>query len=333
VSPRLASLLTLRRPGLLEQGIYRISGAKSAIEGLKVAFSKQPADTIDLAQGDFSDVHTIAGAIKQWFRDLPEPAVPFAFYNALIDAERIEDHEERLYAIRDIIWEFPKPHFDVLRRVSEHLARVVEEGERNLMAPHNIGLVFGTSLLNPPPGPASVAQSFGNIGRAAHIVKLIITTHDWLFEPEPEPEPEAELEGESTIVEAKPAGLPPVLDVDEGQHESSTDEAGATSTFATPAVTPSVETDASPEFAFTAGSASQSSAALSSAPSESADRLETLATSSPPVHDASAPEMAKLFAQRRPGGAREGAAGREDSIYLDATEGAQLWPMTPPHRR
>lgn len=108
----------------------------------------------------------------------------------------MESEEDRLYAIRDMIWEFPKPHFDLLRRISEHLARVVEEGKSNLMAPHNIGLVFGTSLLNPPPGPASVAQSFGNIGSAAHIVKIIVTMHEWLFEPEPEPEPEAEPEVE-----------------------------------------------------------------------------------------------------------------------------------------
>ena len=181
--------------GLREQGIYRISGAKNAIESLKQAFSKQPADAIDLAQGEFSDIHTIAGAIKQWFRDLPEPAVPYAFYHRIIEAERIEGEEDRLYAIRDIVWDFPKPHFDLLGRICQHLSLVCDEGAHNLMAPHNIGLVFGTSLLNPPPGPSSVAESFGNIGKAAHIVKIIVTMHDWLFEPEPDPELEEDIAG------------------------------------------------------------------------------------------------------------------------------------------
>ncbi|UZJ57222.1 hypothetical protein CBS101457_006542 [Exobasidium rhododendri] len=180
--------------GLREQGIYRISGAKNAIELLKLAFSKQSAESIDLAHGDYSDIHTIAGAIKQWFRELPEPAVPFAFYHRIIEAEKIEDEEERLYTIRDLVWDFPAPHFNLLKRISQHLSLICEEGEYNLMAPHNIGLVFGTSLLNPPPGPSSVAESFGNIGKAAHIVKIILTMHDWLFEPEPEPEPEPETE-------------------------------------------------------------------------------------------------------------------------------------------
>ncbi|KAN0060940.1 hypothetical protein ACQY0O_006674 [Thecaphora frezii] len=182
--------------GLREQGIYRISGAKSAIEGLRDALNKQPIESINLSTGEFSDVNTIAGAIKHWFRDLPEPVITFASYDSIIAAERIENHDERLSAIREIIWALPKCHFDLLRRTAEHLARVVDEGKHNLMAPHNIGLVFGTSLLNPPPGPSSVALSFGNLGKAAHIVKIIVTMHEWLFEPEPEPEAAAEPEPE-----------------------------------------------------------------------------------------------------------------------------------------
>lgn len=182
--------------GLREQGIYRISGAKSAIEALKLAFSSQPAETVNLTTGELSDIHTIAGAIKQWFRDLPNPAIPFSAYHAIIAAERMDGEEERLYAIRDIIWEFPRPHFELLKRICEHLALVCDEGDHNLMAPHNIGLVFGTSLLNPPPGPAAVAESFGNIGKAAHIVKILVTMHDWLFESEQEQEQEQEQEDE-----------------------------------------------------------------------------------------------------------------------------------------
>ncbi|KDN45760.1 hypothetical protein K437DRAFT_119183 [Tilletiaria anomala UBC 951] len=129
--------------GLREQGIYRISGAKSAIMGLKAAFERQPADQVNLSTGDFSDVHTIAGLIKQWFRDLPEPCIPFNCYHRMIAAEQIENEEDRLTTIRELIWSFPKPHFNLLERTSQHLSRVVEEGKENLMAPHNIGLVFG----------------------------------------------------------------------------------------------------------------------------------------------------------------------------------------------
>ncbi len=177
--------------GLREQGIYRISGSKSAMENLRRAWDQQPADSIDLSTGEFSDIHTIAGAVKTWLRELPEPLITFDSYDDIIATNAMEN-DDRLYAMRDIIWRMPKCHFDVLRRTAEHLARVVEEGEINKMLAHNIALVFGTSLLNPPPGPSSVAIGFGNLGKAANVVKTIVTMHEWLFEPEPEPEAEAE---------------------------------------------------------------------------------------------------------------------------------------------
>lgn len=181
--------------GLREQGIYRISGSKSAVENLRRAFDQQSAESIDLSGGEFSDIHTIAGAVKTWLRELPEPLITFDSYDDLIATNAMEN-DDRLYAMRDIIWKMPKVHFDVLRRTAEHLARVVEEGEVNKMLAHNVALVFGTSLLNPPPGPSSVAIGFGNLGKAANVVKTIVTMHEWLFEPEPEPEPEPETEAE-----------------------------------------------------------------------------------------------------------------------------------------
>ncbi len=205
--------------GLREQGIYRISGSKSAVENLRTAWDQQPAESIDLSTGEFSDVHTIAGAIKAWLRELPEPLITFDSYDALIATNAMEN-DDRLYAMRDIIWKMPKCHFDVLRRTAEHLARVVEEGEINKMLAHNVALVFGTSLLNPPPGPSSVAIGFGNLGKAANVVKTIVTMHEWLFEPEPEPEPEpeaeaeAEAEGEAEAEAEGQRGVQQTADVD-----------------------------------------------------------------------------------------------------------------------
>ncbi|CEH15012.1 Chimaerin and related Rho GTPase activating proteins [Ceraceosorus bombacis] len=322
--------------GLLEQGIYRISGAKNAIEGLKIAFSKQPAESVELSTGEYSDVHTIAGAIKQWLRDLPEPVVPFQHYNALIEAERVENYEDRLYAIRDIIWEFPQPHFEVLRRMSEHLARICEEGERNLMAPHNIGLVFGTSLLNPPPGPASVAQSFGNIGKAAHIVKLIVTTHEWLFEPEP---PEVGVEAEATLVEEDvpptfaPAPAPPASD---GQEAGSTPHSPVGVIVTESAAPADTAGTSGHNLAPALGAAHQDASLPAEASQRSASSFSASAAAPAPIlpKEATFPrgEVSALglspravqttlhTPQKRAPGAREGTESREESIYLDARE-------------
>ncbi|PWN27952.1 hypothetical protein BDZ90DRAFT_157764 [Jaminaea rosea] len=186
--------------GLQEVGIYRISGSKSTIEAMEQAFRSRPPESIDLQHGEFSDVHAISGLIKLWFRELPEPVVPFSFYNPIIEAEALENSDDRLIALRDLIWSFPKAHFDLLRRTCEHLARVVEEGEKNKMLPHNIGLIFGTSLLNPPPSATSVAEAFGQIGKKANVVKIMVQYYEWIFDPEPaEGEQEEDAEGEEAV--------------------------------------------------------------------------------------------------------------------------------------
>lgn len=285
--------------GLREQGIYRISGAKNTIEALKSTFNRQPAESVELSHGEFSDIHTIAGAIKQWYRDLPEPAVPFAFYHRIIEAEQISNEEDRLYAIRDLIWDFPKAHFDLLRRTSQHLALVCDEGKYNLMAPHNIGLVFGTSLLNPPPGPSSVAESFGNIGKAAHIVKIIVTMHEWLFEPEPEAEVEADIEGE-------------------GEIEDETVVLGQAAAQAAPGAVASSDALAEPESNEGIGEEET----MMPPPSLSPQKL----TSQQASKETASPNSFRLGVPSRGGGgggsaaAARGERGGVESVYLDATD-------------
>lgn len=35
----------------------------------------------------------------------------------------VEGYDERLYAIRDLVWRLPKDHFQLLRRLTEHLEK------------------------------------------------------------------------------------------------------------------------------------------------------------------------------------------------------------------
>ena len=99
----------------------------------------------------------------------------------LIETERITQHEDRVKAMRDLIRTFPKCHYLALQRVTYHLTLVAKSSKLNLMAAHNIGLVFGSTLLNPPAGAGSVARGLENLGRAAHVVKIAVLMHDEIF--------------------------------------------------------------------------------------------------------------------------------------------------------
>lgn len=112
----------IEKRGLLETGIYRLSGAISSITNIKDAFDSD-ASAINLSEGDARDVHSVTGILKLYLRELPEPVVPYAMYPSFIQAVLIEEYEERLYAIRELVWNLPRTHFTLLRRLAEHLEK------------------------------------------------------------------------------------------------------------------------------------------------------------------------------------------------------------------
>lgn len=55
--------------------------------GLPLFTSPSPADEkLDLDDGRWEDVHVITGALKLFFRELPEPLFPFSHFRQFISA-------------------------------------------------------------------------------------------------------------------------------------------------------------------------------------------------------------------------------------------------------
>lgn len=64
--------------GLTEVGIFRLPGQASRIHALKQLYDAG-------SQQDFlpsEDIHTVASLLKLYFRELPEPVVPFVSYHS-----------------------------------------------------------------------------------------------------------------------------------------------------------------------------------------------------------------------------------------------------------
>ena len=73
------SLLSL--PGLLYEGIYRISGVKSKVQMLRDCYNKrQPAYLYE------HDPSIVASLLKQFLRDLPEPVLTMQFISKFEEA-------------------------------------------------------------------------------------------------------------------------------------------------------------------------------------------------------------------------------------------------------
>lgn len=42
-------------------------------------------EKLNLDQSDWEDIHVITGALKLFFRELPEPLVPFGFFTDIVE--------------------------------------------------------------------------------------------------------------------------------------------------------------------------------------------------------------------------------------------------------
>jgi Rho GTPase-activating protein RGD1 len=76
--------------GLQTEGIYRISGGATTISKLKYLFESEP-DNVDFRTpaGFYEDIHAVAGILKTFLRELPEPLLTRAFYDNFINASGI----------------------------------------------------------------------------------------------------------------------------------------------------------------------------------------------------------------------------------------------------
>lgn len=70
--------------GLDVDGIYRVSGNLAVIQKLRFAVNHD--EKLDLNDSKWEDIHVITGALKMFFRELPEPLFTFNHFNDFVNA-------------------------------------------------------------------------------------------------------------------------------------------------------------------------------------------------------------------------------------------------------
>ncbi|KAJ6663561.1 hypothetical protein lerEdw1_009640 [Lerista edwardsae] len=132
--------------GLSTEGIYRVSGNKSEMESLQRQFDQD--HNLDLAEKDFT-VNAVAGAMKSFFSELPDPLVPYNMQNELVEAHKINDREQKLHALKEVLKKFPKENHEVFKYVISHLNKVSHNSKVNLMTSENLSICFWPTLMRP----------------------------------------------------------------------------------------------------------------------------------------------------------------------------------------
>ena len=73
-------------PGLHHQGVFRVSGAQVDINQFKATFESGEDALADVV--DASDINSVAGVLKLYFRELREPLFPLHLFDALVECTR-----------------------------------------------------------------------------------------------------------------------------------------------------------------------------------------------------------------------------------------------------
>ncbi|XP_007242069.2 active breakpoint cluster region-related protein isoform X1 [Astyanax mexicanus] len=138
----------VERRGMEEEGIYRISGASSAIQALKHAFDTNYWEAMSKLRS--VDVNVVSGTLKLYLRELPETLIPTDHFQSLSKALDLSDPYLRAGIMLSELQSFPDVNRNTLLFLLHHLKRVAKKEEQNKMSLSNLATVFGPSLLRPP---------------------------------------------------------------------------------------------------------------------------------------------------------------------------------------
>ncbi|KAE8257732.1 hypothetical protein A4X13_0g2159 [Tilletia indica] len=150
--------------GLQSMGIYRLSGTTSKVQKLKAKFDADWT-AVDIMNDDaIADINIIAGCLKLWFRELPEPLMTHELYAGFIDAAKVDNDRLRQIRLHERVNELPDANYATLKYLMGHLDRIRTEESVNQMSASNLAIVFGPTLLSPREGsaPALAAAAAAN---------------------------------------------------------------------------------------------------------------------------------------------------------------------------
>lgn len=135
----------LLRTGMREEGLFRLAAAASVVKRLKMCLDQGTVDHSEFSM----DPHAVAGALKCYLRELPEPLMTLELYNDWFKAAGEKDVTEKLEQFKVLLKKLPPENYNNLRYLVQFLSLLSEQQAVNRMTPSNIAIVLGPNLLWP----------------------------------------------------------------------------------------------------------------------------------------------------------------------------------------
>ncbi|XP_051272865.1 rho GTPase-activating protein 17a isoform X4 [Dicentrarchus labrax] len=175
--PLEACVMMLLETGMKEEGLFRIAAGASKLKKLKAALDCSTSQLEEF----YSDPHAVAGALKSYLRELPEPLMSYQIYDEWIQASSVSDPDKRLQALWVVCDKLPKNNKTNLRYLVKFLSKLAQDSEVNKMTPSNIAIVLGPNLLWAKTEGSLAEMAAATSVHVVAIVEPIIQHADWFF--------------------------------------------------------------------------------------------------------------------------------------------------------
>uniref|UniRef100_A0AAR2IQT2 Rho-GAP domain-containing protein n=1 Tax=Pygocentrus nattereri TaxID=42514 RepID=A0AAR2IQT2_PYGNA len=160
----------LRRHGMEQEGLFRVSGSVRAVDSLKQKLDS--GEDLDLQQE--AEVCSVASLLKQYLRELPEGLVHSSIHSTLIQLHHGEPD------VRELLLRLPDVHYSVLRYLCYFLTQVEQQQHLNRMTALNLATVFGPNVFHVSPGFDGIQEQ--NV--CNKIMAKLIQNYTAIFEPD-----------------------------------------------------------------------------------------------------------------------------------------------------
>ncbi|XP_070846530.1 rho GTPase-activating protein 44-like isoform X3 [Chaetodon trifascialis] len=172
-----ACVTMLLECGMQEEGLFRVAPSASKLKKLKASLDCGVLDVQEYS----ADPHAIAGALKSYLRELPEPLMTYELYNDWIQASNIQDQDKRLQALHSACEKLPPANNNNFKYLIKFLSKLTEYQDVNKMTPGNIAIVLGPNLLWMH-NEGNITEMMTTVSlQIVGIIEPIIQHADWFF--------------------------------------------------------------------------------------------------------------------------------------------------------
>ncbi|XP_051878326.1 rho GTPase-activating protein 17a isoform X2 [Pristis pectinata] len=175
-----ACVMMLLETGMKEEGLFRIAAGASKLKKLKAALDCSTSQLEEF----YSDPHAVAGALKSYLRELPEPLMTFQLYDEWVQAASVPEPDKKLQALWLTCSKMPKSHSSNFRYLIKFLSKLAQYSEMNKMTPSNIAIVLGPNLLWAKNEGMLADLAAATSVHMVTIIEPIIQHADWFFPDE-----------------------------------------------------------------------------------------------------------------------------------------------------